>query len=368
MSLAIVGMGTAVPSTEISQEDSAGIARRLCCRTPEQQTWLPLMYENTGIQTRHMAVDVQVLEDLLQNTTYSHSPFLPSGRGDDRGPTTGERLRYYADHAGVLAVQPASEALTQSRLDPSEITHLVTVSCTGMRAPGVDYDIIDGLGLAPTVQRTHVGFMGCHGAINGLRVAQAFVDADPDACVLVCAVELCVLHYFYGWEPQKVIANALFSDGAAAVVGVPDRMTPAGTWRVTTTGSCIIPNSREVMSWTVGDHGFEMTLSKRVPGLIQEHLRPWMKSWLGRRGLSIELIGSWAIHPGGPAILDAAAEALDLDDEQLAAARAVFAANGNMSSPTVLFIIDLLRSQDAPLPCVALGFGPGLIAEAALIQ
>jgi predicted naringenin-chalcone synthase len=366
MSLAILGMGTAVPPTQITQEQCAGIARRLCCRTPEQQTWLPLLYQNTGIHTRHMAADAQVLEDLLHNTNHSQSIFLPSGREDDQGPTTGQRMRYFAAAAAPLAVEASRQALLQSRLGSGEITHLITVSCTGMQSPGMDYDIIDGLGLAPTVQRTNVGFMGCHGAINGLRVGQAFVDAD--ACVLLCAVELCALHYFYGWEPQKVIGNSLFSDGAAALAGVPERMAPAGTWRVTATGSCIIPHSREDLGWTIGDHGFEMSLSKRVPGLIREHLRPWITSWLGRHNLRIEAIGSWAIHPGGPAILDAAAQALELDDEQLATAREVFAANGNMSSTTVLFIIEHLRARRAALPCVALAFGPGLIAEAALIQ
>lgn len=366
MSLAILGLGTAVPLTQVTQEECAGVARRLCCRTPEQQSWLPLMYKNTDIHTRHMAADPQVLEDLLHDTNHSQSIFLPNG--DDRGPTTGQRMRYFAAAAGPLAVEAAHQALRQARLDSGEITHLITVSCTGMESPGVDYDIIDSLGLAPTVQRTNVGFMGCHGAINGLRVGQAFVDADADACVLVCTIELCALHYFYGWEPSKVIANALFSDGAAAVAGVPERMAPADSWHVTATGSCIIPDSHKDLGWYIGDHGFELILSKRVPGLIREHLRPWMTSWLGHHHLSMEAIGSWAIHPGGPAILDAAAAALQLDDEQLAASCEVFAANGNMSSTTVLFVVEHLRRLDAPLPCVALAFGPGLIAEAALIQ
>lgn len=368
MSLAILGLGTAVPLTKITQQESAGIARSLCCRTPEQQTWLPLMYDHIGIQTRHLVVGREVVDDVLQGTRYSGSLFLPSGREDDRGPTTAQRMRVYAVEAAPLALRAAHQALLQSRVKPSEITHLITISCTGMQAPGVDYELIEKLGLPPTVQRTNVGFMGCHGAINGLRVAQAFLDADPQARVLMCAVELCMLHYFYGWHPQKVIANALFADGAAAMIGVPNRLAPDDAWLVTATGSCIIPDSRETMSWTIGDHGFEMTLSKRVPGLIREHLRPWLESWLKDHGLSCEKIGSWAIHPGGPAILDAAAEALELNDEQLAAPREVFAAHGNMSSPTVLFIIDHLRSHDAPLPCVALAFGPGLIAEAALIK
>ena len=320
MSFAILGVGTAVPPTQVTQEDAAGIARSLCCRTPEQQTWLPLMYDHTGIRCRHLLFDQPVVEDVLRGTNHTQSIFLPTGRDDDRGPTTDQRMRVYADKAGSLAVRASRQALHQSRLAAADITHLVTVSCTGMQAPGVDFELIDALALAPTVQRTHVGFMGCHGAINGLRVARAFSDSDPEARVLLCAVELCSLHYHYGWDPQKMIANAIFADGAAAVAGAPDSLAPAGAWRVSATGSCLIPDSREAMSWTIGDHGFEMTLSKRVPGLIRAHLRPWLESWLARHGLRRETIGSWAIHPGGPRILEAIAQALELRDEQLASA------------------------------------------------
>jgi predicted naringenin-chalcone synthase len=368
MSLAILGLGTAVPSTRTSQEEAACIARALCCRTKEQETWLPMMYDHTGIAFRHQAFDRQVVEDILHGTRLSQSVFLPTGRDDDQGPTTAQRMHHYATEAGPLALEASRQAIYQSRLAASELTHLITVSCTGFQAPGVDCELIHGLGLAPTVQRTHVGFMGCHGAINGLRVARAFADSDPDARVLVCAVELCSLHYHYGWDPQKMVANAIFADGAAAVVGVPSARVPTGAWRVMATGSCLLPHSRDAMSWTIGDHGFEMTLSKRVPSLIREHLRPWLQTWLDGHGLRVETVGSWAIHPGGPRILDAIATALGLGAEQLATARAVFADHGNMSSPTVLFIIENLRSRRAPLPCVALGFGPGLIAEAALFE
>jgi predicted naringenin-chalcone synthase len=368
MSLAILGMGTAVPPTRITQADAARIARAVCCRTKEQETWLPVLYDHTGIDARHLAFGQPVVEDILHGTTFSHSVFLPNGRDDDRGPTTGQRMRHYVAEAGPLALRAARPALHQSGLAAAEITHLVTVSCTGFHAPGVDYELIQGLRLAPTVQRTHVGFMGCHGALNGLRVARAFADAEADARVLVCAVELCVLHYYYGWNPQKIIANAIFADGAAAVVGVPDRRAPAGGWRVSAAGSCLLPNSREAMGWTIGDRGFEMTLSKCVPGLIREHLRPWLESWLERHGLRVETVGSWAIHPGGPRILDAAAEALTLSEDKLVSAREVFAAYGNMSSPTVLFIVEHLRNRRAALPCVALGFGPGLVAEVVLFE
>jgi predicted naringenin-chalcone synthase len=242
------------------------------------------------------------------------------------------------------------------------------VSCTGFVAPGIDVALIHGTGMAPTVQRTHVGYMGCHGALNGLRIARAFTGAESDARVLLCAVELCSLHFHYGWNPSKMIANALFGDGAAAVVGVSASAAPADAWQVAATGSCLVPDSAGVMTWTIGDHGFEMTLAKQVPGLIAKHLRPFLHDWLGRQGVRLEEVRSWAVHPGGPRILSAVEEGLGLRREALAASRAVLAECGNMSSPTLLFILDRLRREGAGRPCVLLGFGPGLTAEAALVR
>jgi predicted naringenin-chalcone synthase len=210
--------------------------------------------------------------------------------------------------------------------------------------------------------------MGCHGALNALRVANAFATADPSARVLVAAVELCSLHYYYGSAADKLVANAIFADGAAAIAGASRERKRPEDWQLRASGSCLIPDSAADMGWTVGDHGFEMTLSRRVPGLIARHLRPWLESWLGDNGLSLADVGSWAVHPGGPKIVAAVEEGLSLTPEALIASRAVFADYGNMSSPTVLFVLDRLRKSSAPRPCVALGFGPGLVAEAALFE
>jgi predicted naringenin-chalcone synthase len=289
-------------------------------------------------------------------------------------------MRVYAAEAGPLVVRAAKAAVAESGFPPGSFTHLVTVSCTGFVAPGIDLALIRGLGLRPTVERTHVGFMGCHGALNGLRVANAFACADPAARVLLCAVELCSLHYYYGSRADKLVANAIFADGAAAVAGAPaspaDLASPAGLasperqrgegWRVTATGSCLVPDSSAAMGWTVGDHGFEMSLARAVPGLIAARLRPWLDGWLRDNGLSRDAVRSWAVHPGGPKILSAVEEGLGLPADALAASRAVYASHGNMSSPTVLFILDRLRRATAPRPCVALAFGPGLVAEAIL--
>jgi alpha-pyrone synthase len=365
MTLAIRGLGTAVPDSRLTQEEALGLAKVLCCRTSEQMTWVPLMYTQTGIDARHLTLPRALIDDVLNGTRHSGSVFLPSDSPEDQGPTTAQRMAIYDEDAGPLALRAARQALLQSREAPERVTHLVTVSCTGFIAPGIDLALIRGLGLPPTVQRTHVGFMGCHGALNGLRVASAFLGADPNAVVLLCAVELCSLHYHYGWDPQRIVANALFADGAAAVIGTHPG-DDSRAWRMSASGSCILPDSADAMAWTIGDHGFEMRLSKGVPQLIARNIGPWMSSWLAQNDLRLQDVASWAIHPGGPRILEAVEEGLGISRDSTLDARAVFAEHGNMSSPTVLFILDRLRKQSAPRPCVALGFGPGLAAEAAL--
>jgi predicted naringenin-chalcone synthase len=368
MNCVIRGLGTALPRQAISQAAAAAVAQIVCCRTEEQAALLPNLYRHTGIATRHMVFGENVVQDLLHGTADSRCPFLPAETNGEYGPTTQVRMERYRDEALPLAIAAASEALRQSGLAAGAISHLVTVSCTGFAAPGVDVGLIWKLGLAPTVQRVHVGFMGCHGAINGLRVAQGFTDSDPRACVLLCAVELCSLHYFYGWDPKRLVANALFADGAAALVAAADTAAGVGGWQVQATGSCLFPHSDYAMTWHIGDHGFEMSLSTRVPALIGEHLPGWLRSWLGQFELAVEDIGSWAVHPGGPRVLSAVEESLQLDADALAVSREVLAECGNMSSPTVLFILDRLRQRQSPRPCLTLAFGPGLIGEAALLR
>lgn len=366
MTLALHGFGLAVPETRIDQDQALTIARSLARPSDEQDTWLPGMYQGTRILTRNLALPAALVADILDSTALSGSVYLPKPDPADRGPTTGQRLEHYRDLAPPLAREAARQALHQADCPPQAITHLITVSCTGFLAPGLDRDLIVTLGLPATVERTHVGYMGCHGALNGLRVARAFAESDPTARVLVCATELCSLHYHYSWNPQKMVANALFADGAAAVVASADAQRPG--WHLRANGACLVPDSADAMTWTVGDHGFEMTLARNVPGLIGRHLRPFLEQWLAQHGLSVAAIPSWAIHPGGPKILSAVQETLELHDEQMAASYAVLGKHGNMSSPTLLFILDELAHTRASGPCVALGFGPGLAVEAALFD
>ena len=363
MSFAIRGIGTAVPPHVIEQREAAELVAPLCCQTTEQQRQLVALYRRSGVRTRR-----SVLLNASTNSHPARQSFYPAPGQGVHGPTTAERMARYESDAGPLAARASAAALSEAEIGAASITHLVTVSCSGFVAPGLDLVLFRELGLRPDVARTHVGFMGCHGAINGLRVAQAFAEADPGAHVLVCAVELCSLHQQYGWRPDQIVANALFADGAAALVGSRTDAPVETSWSVVATASTLIPDSEDLMGWRIRDHGFEMTLSPRVPDVIRQHLRPWLQGWLAGHGLTVEEIGSWAVHPGGPRILQACGEAAGFERSLLSDSQEILAQYGNMSSPTVLFIVDRLRQRDAPRPCVLLAFGPGLAAEAALVR
>lgn len=359
MSVMITGLGTAVPEHQIEQEDAAEQAARICCQTQVQQRLVKALYRRAGVHTRHSVVlESDTNGRPAEQSFYKHTAL---------GPTTAERMVAYQVHAAPLAADAARAALESADVAAAEITHLVTVSCSGFFAPGFDLSLFDSLPLPADTTRTHVGFMGCHGALNGLRVARAFAQADAEACALVCALELCSLHHQYDWDPEQIVANALFADGAAAVV-VRRGATNDGAWQVVDQRSAVIPGTAELMSWRIGDHGFQMTLSAQVPQMLDKRLRPWLTAWLAEHDLSIDRIGSWAIHPGGPRILEACASAIGIAEDALADSRAVLSEFGNMSSPTILFILDRMQRRDAPRPCVVLAFGPGLAIEAALLR
>lgn len=361
MSAYLAGLGTAVPDMTVTNAESLYIANYLCGPYLTDADWLPNVYAQCGVQTRHQVVGRALVDDLLAGTRYSGSPFLPGSPG---GPTTAERMAVYAREAPALALAAARKALDSCSIPKESITHIVTVSCTGFVAPGIDSSLMRALPLSADVQRTHIGFMGCHGAINGLRVAAAITSADPKAVVLLVAVELCSLHCYYGAEPAKVIANALFGDGAAAAIITG---TPTGT-RILATGSHLMPDSEREMAWIIGDHGFTMTMTKQIPRLINTHLRSWLEPWLEQQGHPSEEIDNWAVHPGGPKILDAVQEAMTLPHNALTTSREILSQYGNMSSPTVLFILHQLQQRSERGVTLLLGFGPGLVAEAVLLQ
>ncbi len=357
----ILGIGTATPAS-MSQEQIHEVAADFGCFSAEQRAWLKRMYLRSGIESRGTVV-VREGDDKLEVAR----KFYPPAKGpEDRGPTTAARLVRYAEEAPRLALAAARAALEDAGVEADQITHLITVSCTGFFSPGLDAGLVEALSLPRGVRRLHVGFMGCHAAFNALAAARD-AAAEPDARVLVCCVELCSLHLSYGVDPGKLVANALFADGAAAAVVGRDAEGGDGLCRLDDFSSYLIPDTHDAMTWKIGDHGFEMTLSAGVPEIIRRHLRGWCESWLGRHDLKLTDVAGWAIHPGGPKILAAVGETLEIESGDLRFSRGVLARHGNMSSATVLFILrEMMGGMSGP--CVAIGLGPGLMAEGILIN
>lgn len=355
----ILGIGTAVPAGSFGQEMAMALASERCCSNERERIWLEGIYRASGVRRRG---SVLLARD---DDAASIESFYPRrGFDGDLGPTTAVRLARYARESGGLAVRACVSAMTEAAIPPSRITHVVIVSCTGLFSPGLDARLIEELGLAREVGRASIGFMGCHGAFNGLRAAAALAHSAHDACVLLCCIELCSLHFSYGFDRQRVIANALFADGAAAVI-----LGPAGCasgLQLQDAASLLTSGSSDAMTWRIGDHGFEMGLTPEVPRSIRASLRGWLEPWLAAHDLRIGDVARWAIHPGGPEIVSAAIDSLGLPASAGDHSRSVLADHGNMSSPTVLFILQRMRLQGADGPTVALGFGPGLMFEAAL--
>ena len=362
MKFSIRGLGTATPPHSVAQVDAVQAAQTFCCSTDQQRQWLRLVYLRSGIERRHSVL----LENGDAGIEGRQSFYPPQRDPEDRGPTTAQRMQRYEREAPLLARRAAEQALARAEWPASEIDHLITVSCSGFVSPGFEFSLIRDLGLRPNVSRSQIGFMGCHGALIGLRSAGMFSRAEPDSRVLLCAVELCTLHQQYGFHQEQIVANGLFADGAAAIVGqVVPRFDPG--WGIFRHETLMLPDSAQCMGWRIGDHGFEMRLTPEVPELIGRSLRGWLDGWLAEVGLRCEAVPTWAVHPGGPRVLHATREALDLPERALEVSHEVLRNYGNMSSPTILFILDQPRQRQAPLPCVALAFGPGLSIEAALI-
>jgi predicted naringenin-chalcone synthase len=364
MPLHIHGIGTAVPPYAIAQEEAAAAAAGYGCTSPEQQRQLKALYRLTRVKKRHSVV----LESDSGPGATRQSFFAPMRGDDDRGPSTADRMARYERDAPALGAQAARIALEHAGRAARDVTHLVTVSCTGFSAPNFDLGLVRELGLPWTVARTHIGFMGCHAALNGMRVAGGYADSDPDACVLICAVELCSLHYQYGWNSDLAVSNGIFADGAAALVGGAAPGPSADDWVLARSGASLLEDSAELMAWRIGNHGFEIALSARVPGVIETALKPWLDAWLASQQLTTSDIATWAVHPGGPRILESVASATGIGRDDYAISQEVLGEFGNMSSPTILFILDRLQQRRSPRPCLALGFGPGLAVEAALFR
>lgn len=349
----LAGIGCATPPTQLNRTESVDVAASIAPADVPRDL-LERIAEGTKIERRGCAlVRPETMAALVDPQHAVH------------GPGTSERVEEWCRAGRPLAASSARTALHDAGVAPERVTHVVTASCTGFRAPGPDQWLIWDLGLRPMVRRTNLGFMGCHAAINALAVADAFVRADPQACVLVNALEISTAHMHYGNRLDRLIANALFADGSSSAVVMGTG--PSGAPRIALTGATLMPDSTEEMGWAIGNNGFEMKLAPSVPGHLRREVGPWICSWLEQGGLTPAHIGGWAIHPGGPKIVEAIADTLQLPQEATEHSCGVLRDHGNMSSATVLFVIHRLRCAGVPLPWAAMSFGPGLAGEALLL-
>lgn len=363
VTVSLRGIGTSVPQHSVDTPVSAEFAAHSLCVGNSFDRKVKALYRRSGIERRGSVL----LDEDPGSELREHVFYPPAETDQDRGPSTKVRNDRFAIEAPRLARDSASHALASAGTKPDEITHLVTVCCTGFFAPGIDISLIEDLGLPATTQRLQIGFMGCHAAINGLRAAEGLVAANPNAKVLVVCVELCSLHLQYGMDADRIVSNSLFADGSsAAVISAGNGRRDCG--ELVGTGSYLMPDSRDAMTWRVADHGFEMTLSAMVPNLIEQHLVSFLDPWLSEQGESIESIGGWAVHPGGPRIVSAVQAALGLTEQDLRIPREVLKQHGNMSSATMLFILNKFQQNSQPKPWLLMGFGPGLEIEVALVR
>lgn len=371
MTVILRSLETAVPDTIMVQSQVRDVFAAQPGLTRLGQRLITAAFDSSGIETRYTAV-----KELTLAATSEDPVFFDQQELRILTPSTKTRNEVYAQEGTKLFVEAAQKALAAATgIEASDITHVVTASCTGFFAPGPDYKIIRALDLKPSVQRYHLGFMGCYAAFPALRSAKAFCDADPDAVVLVVAAELCSLHVRSSNNPDTIVGSSLFADGAAAAI-ISARDLPLDGPAVTLDHfeTVLTPVGEESMAWNIGDEGFEMVLGTYVPHIIDEHIVGALEPLLARdqslQGLDYTDIEHWAIHPGGRSILDKVEAKLGLTSEQLVPARETLRDYGNMSSATVLFVLKHILDQpasDGNNRICSMAFGPGLTVETALL-
>ncbi len=370
MTVILRSLETAVPETIMVQSEVRDVFAAQPGLTRLGRRLVGAAFDSSGIETRYT-----VLDELTLERSFDEPVFFDREELRILSPSTKTRNEVYAEEGTKLFVEAARKALAAAPgIEAADVTHVVTASCTGFFAPGPDYKVVRALDLAPSVQRYHLGFMGCYAAFPALRSAKAFCDADPDAVVLVIAAELCSLHVRSSNNPDTIVGSSLFADGAAAAV-VSGRDIPLGGPALSLDHfeTVLTPVGEEAMAWNIGDEGFEMVLGTYVPHIIDEHIVGALEPLLARdpslQGLDYSEIEHWAIHPGGRSILDKVEAKLGLTTQQLVPARETLRDYGNMSSATVMFvlknILDLPASGGNDRIC-SMAFGPGLTVETAL--
>jgi predicted naringenin-chalcone synthase len=364
MKSAITAIGIANPKYKSLQQDTADLIIAGLNLKPSEKRLLKSIYKATGIEYRH-----SVLNDYC--SLPGEFKFFPNDVNADF-PSTAARMKIYKDNACTLALQAIENCLLQiNNFNPDCITHLITVSCTGMYAPGVDIEIIKELNLKSTTKRTAINFMGCYGAFNGIKVADSICKADNDATVLIVCIEICTIHFQKSMNLDNIIANSIFADGAAACL-IQSQRNQTTCLMLESFYCDLLPQANEAMAWHISDNGFDIVLSSYVPEIIQSGIANFTQNLLRQQDLSVSNIQYYAIHPGGIKILEACEKALGITKDQNKYSYQVLRHFGNMSSATILFVLknifDEITHQDHNKHIFSCAFGPGLTLESMLLQ
>lgn len=364
----INAIGTAVPINKISQDVHYQILESANGMSRKEQLTLRKIYSNSGIATRYSVLaefgESDNDENILFHPANHHAPLSVS-----------QRMKLYEQYATRLGAEAGENCLKQlPELNRSDITHLITYSCTGMFAPGIDIQLTEKLNLNRNVERTCINFMGCYAAINALKVADHIVRSQTEAVVIIIGVELCTLHYQKNEFQDQVVANALFSDGAAACVVSSKTFSNENTlFKLSLQNfySEFEPTGKDEMVWRIGDFGFDLRLSAYVPQLIKDSINQLIEKLLVRAKIEQHEIDFYAIHPGGVKILEACEQALNISKAQNQISYNILRDYGNMSSVTILFVLsEYLKSfsdTDKGKKILTCAFGPGLTMESMIV-
>lgn len=360
----IQSIGTAVPPNKIYQQLHYSILESANGMSREEKLKLHAIYKRSGISTRH-----SVLSEFGEEDKQEHVLFHPANHHSQM--PVSQRMNLFDKHASELGADAVRNCLTQiPSLSPAQITHLITFSCTGMSAPGLDIQLSEILGFPGNIEKTCINFMGCYAAINAMKMANHIARSQPDAIVLIVGVELCTLHYRKSEDDEQAVANAIFADGAAAAIISSRPMEIKLQQRKILIHNFYAEYKSEgiqEMVWRIGDFGFDLRLSAYVPDLIRKNINDITTKLFERSHIQQEDISFYAIHPGGVKILQACEEALNITKEQNEFSYKVLREFGNMSSVTILFVLqeylNTFSESDAGKKIFACAFGPGLTIE-----
>lgn len=361
----LIDIATASPPYKVAQNvASEELKKRMGTRSAVSRM-IDAASAHSGIESRYI-----VMPDADPN---AENKFF-SVNGEYISPDTQKRMSEYESWGKKLTVQAVGDLIKKNNFDPKSIDRLITISCTGFFAPGLDYHLIQEFNIPHTVKRTNIGFMGCAASLIGFNsVLEAMNSTNgSSANTLLVSVELCSLHLQTEPTRDNILANMIFADGCAAALFSNEKsnsLTPK--LKMLNTSSFLFDNSAAFMGWKIGNNGFEMSLSAELPKIILESAVPALRNILKNMNISVEQIKHWALHPGGRAILDSLQKGLNLSEEQMHPSRKVLRDFGNMSSASILFVLKEILDSQIVQPneyCCAVAFGPGLTMEVALLR